>query len=96
MGPFYSPPMGSCQLPIITYGPPLTVLVIQLAPKASGGPSNPDTMTSTTLDAIASSGGKITAVSYSEMHRLVAVIMVVCRSLTALQAMDATAYEAFV
>ena len=49
MGPFDSAPMGSYWLPIDTYGLSLTV---------SACSSDPDTMTNTALEAIASSSGK--------------------------------------
>ena len=59
---FYSPSTGSSLLPVDTYCIYISYrfLVIQLAPKAfpSAHPSDPDTMTITALEAIASSDGK--------------------------------------
>ena len=59
---FDSPHMGSYWLPIDTYGLSLTVLELyswlQMRFRPPARPPDPDTMTSTTLEAAASSGGK--------------------------------------
>ena len=58
------PLKGSYQLPVETYGlsPTVLELLAQLAPKAFllDNPSDPDTMTTTALEAIASSSGNDT------------------------------------
>ena len=59
--PFYSPPMGSYQLPVDTYGLSLTVGSYLAGSKSdSVHPSDGDTMTIIALEAIASSSDKNT------------------------------------
>ena len=63
MGPFDSTPIVSCQLPVDTYGLSLTILSYLAGSRnvsshqPAVGPSDPDTMTNTALEAIVSSSG---------------------------------------